>query len=407
MRALFLYFYHLLAPKKRQENLLEANADGDARHSRYRKDFLHSLSKRQRRRRQRRIPREALLTIDVSPWRKLLNSRHDGALITATGFDMSSLSSIFARFAPLFDNNSPFVSDCISPINPKRGRKRKIRHEDCVGLTLMWTRTRGAVTLLQMIFGMTRTNFDLYLKFGIRIMIELYARHPLAKLGLPTAEKVAEYKEAVAARHPHLQDVCFTMDGLKLYIEKPSDEKTQSRFYNGWTHGHYVTSVFVFAPDGTIVFAFYNLPGCIHDSQTAHMGEIYKKLALVYELYGGKCTVDDAFAKVSREYLIKSSQDKNYSNAETRAEQIADIAQKRDATSMRQSAEWGMRLLQASIPRLKDTIRFEDRGDRGLMLKLAVLLVNLRSRMVGINQIRNVYMPALKRSVDEVVNVDG
>ena len=84
-----------------------------------------------------------------------------------------------------------------------------------------------------------------------------------------------------------------------------------------------------------------------------------------------------------------------------------DLAQKRDATSMRQSAEWDMRLLQASIPRLKDTIRFEDRGDRGLMLKLAVLLVNLRSRMVGINQICNVYMPALKRSVDEVMSMEG
>ena len=197
-----------------------------------------------------------------------------------------------------------------------------------------------------------------------------------------------------------------TMDGLKLYIQKPSDEKTQARFYNGWTHGHYVTSVFVFAPDGTTVFAFYNLPGSIHDSQTAHMGQIYDKLARVYELYGGKCTVDDAFAKVSREYLIKPSQDKIYSNASTRAEQHAEIAQKREATSMRQSAEWGMRLLQASIPRLKDTIPFEARGDRGLMLKLAVLLINLRSRMVGINQIRNVYMPALKRSATDVVNAE-
>ena len=40
----------------------------------------------------------------------------------------------------------------------------------------------------------------------------------------------------------------------------------QSQYYNGWKHDHYVTSVFVFAPDGKIVAMTVNGPGVLHDS---------------------------------------------------------------------------------------------------------------------------------------------
>ena len=68
----------------------------------------------------------------------------------------------------------------------------------------------------------------------------------------------------------------------------------------------------------------------------------------------------------------------------------------REATSMRQSSEWGMRALQSSFPRLKDRMIYEEMGERKIILKMMVLLFNLRSRRVGINQILNTYMPALE-----------
>ena len=74
----------------------------------------------------------------------------------------------------------------------------------------------------------------------------------------------------------------------------------------------------------------------------------------------------------------------------------------KDATSMRQSSEWGMRAFQASFPRIKDRISLELRGQRKLMMKLMVLLYNLRTRRVGINQILNVYMPSLSEDVNQL-----
>ena len=66
-----------------------------------------------------------------------------------------------------------------------------------------------------------------------------------------------------------------------------------------------------------------------------------------------------------------------------------------EATSMRQSTEWGMRALQGSFPRIKDRFAYEERGERRIVLKMIVLLYNYQANKVGINQIRNTYMPVL------------
>ena len=62
------------------------------------------------------------------------------------------------------------------------------------------------------------------------------------------------------------------------------------------------------------------------------------------------------------------------------------------ATSLRQAAEWGMRAIQSSMPRLKDHIRYEEQGERRRMLTLVPLLYNLRVSRVGLNQIANTYV---------------
>lgn len=69
-----------------------------------------------------------------------------------------------------------------------------------------------------------------------------------------------------------------------------------------------------------------------------------------------------------------------------------------EATSLRQSAEWGMRAFQSMFPRCKDKIHYEENGERRIMLKSMVLLYNFCSNVVGINQIRNVYMARLEET---------
>jgi hypothetical protein len=149
--------------------------------------------------------------------------------------------------------------------------------------------------------------------------------------------------------------------------------------------------VLCFCHDGTIPIAYINVPGSVHDSQVADNRKIYDELASVYQWDSAKCTIDSAFGNVTREYLIKSSQDlihiPNYRDR--------GIAQ--DATLMWQSAEWGMRAFQSSMPHIKDRMKFEEHGERKVTLTMMVLLITY---MVGINQLNSFYAGPLSRDAN-------
>jgi hypothetical protein len=115
----------------------------------------------------------------MSPWHNLLASDVDQSLITMTGFNGASFESLLQKFAPLFDEYTPFnTSHILLKQDPsKGGRPRKVRPEDCLGLVLVWTRTRGSLTALQLIFGMTCSNLCMYLRFGRRVIVEALKRY--------------------------------------------------------------------------------------------------------------------------------------------------------------------------------------------------------------------------------------
>lgn len=311
---------------------------------------------------------------------------------------MNAFDALLARFAPVFDTLTPYNANNANgyyPIktHPNKGRKRLMDARDCLGLVLAWTRTRGSQMVLQMLFGMTGTCVSDYIQFGIRILIQLLQELEEAKIYIPSINYVELMKQLVRNKHPLLEDVWCTMDGLKLMIETSSKEDDQNNYYNGWTHDHYVNAVLCFCPDGTIRVCCYNVPGSVHDSTIAEVGGIYTKLGKIFERCRGKCTVDSAFARKKYEFLIKSGKnnlDLNRMEREVR----------KQATSMRQSSEWGMRAFQSSFPRLKDRIQWEEYGKRRDMIKLMILLFNYRTNMVGINQILNFYKVPLERDAN-------
>ena len=136
----------------------------------------------------------------------------------------------------------------------------------------------------------------------------------------------------------------------------------------------------------------------MHDSELAAFGRVYDKLHLLYERNGGKCVMDSAFCARGNDFVIKSIQ--NYHSAKN-ADEFMMLT---EATSMRQAAEWGMRALQGSFPRLKCRIVYEEKGERQLIIESIVLLYNWRANTVGINQIRTTFMPYLDKYCDRMVN---
>ena len=90
--------------------------------------------------------------------------------------------------------------------------------------------------------------------------LNVFALWSLAKIASPVNEEIASYKEAIGAMYPLLSDVWSTKDGLKLYLQQSGNTKIQACFYNGWTHGHYVTRSLFFALTGPFPSPFVMVP---------------------------------------------------------------------------------------------------------------------------------------------------
>jgi hypothetical protein len=174
---------------------------------------------------------------------------------------------------------------------------------------LVWKQTRGLLNVLHLVFGLIYINLSVYLRFGVHLFVETFRDDLLAQVNIPSAEEMESFKEAFAARHPLLANCWVTMDGLKLFLQQLGNATIQENYYNGWTHDHYVTSVFCFCLDGTIQIAFFNVPGSVHDSQVVEYGNIYGKLEDISCSTGAKCCINLAFGQVNREYLYKLPQD--------------------------------------------------------------------------------------------------
>ena len=121
----------------------------------------------------------------------------------------------------------------------------------------------------------------------------------------------------------------------------------------------------------------------MHDSDMASHG-LYDKMEKVYEQTGGKVVVDSAFKLKNLNCLVKSSQ--------TDPDGDLPLLVNRDATSIRQLSEWGMRMIQGGFPRIRDCVKYEEEGDRKIIFMLMIHLYNFKTTNIPINTILNSYM---------------
>ena len=94
---------------------------------------------------------------------------------------------------------------------------------------------------------------------------------------MPTMNEASSFKNAFSSKYSMLKKLFCVADGLKLYLEQSGNYIIQNMFYNGWTHNHYVSNVFVFAPNGVVIACAVNALGVMHNSTVAEWGHVYKK----------------------------------------------------------------------------------------------------------------------------------
>jgi len=342
----------------------------------------------------RRIPRIALVDPNLSPWVKVYTSGSERSMVTFTGLNYAAFHFLSLKFEPLYNAYTPYSTSgkiVLKRVNRRFRRPRSLDGRGCLALVLAHLRSKGSLNILSQLFGTTGSVTSLFLRFGRRLLLTILRKIPAAKICMPPLGDIREYQRIVAERYPSLEGVWFFMDGLKLRLQKPVVGSIQRIFYSGWLCQHFISNVFVFCPGGFIIACAINLPGCVHDSQAAFMGHVYDKLQQQNLICGGKGVVDSAFASGPYPFLIKSCQ----TLPRNARRQVILINQQ--ATALRQSAEWGMRALRASFPRLDEKIPYEENGERMIFLLLIVHLYNFRCRYVGCNQIQTVFLPQLRQ----------
>jgi hypothetical protein len=153
---------------------------------------------------------------------------------------------------------------------------------------------------------------------------------------------------------------------------------------------------------GTVIGCRLNAPGSWHDSRVAR--PIYDKLLLStppdYYL-----VTDVAFPRGTDQIAgrIKAPMKSGTRLSSDPVEQAEALAFDRELLSFRQAAEWGMGGLQGSFGRLRVPLQVAYANLRGDLLETIIRLFNLRTRRIGYNQIRTVYMPIWKDNEQEQI----
>ena len=180
------------------------------------------------------------------------------------------------------------------------------------------------------------------------------------------------------------------IDGLKIRVHSPTDPYWQNALYNGWKSDTFVSCVLAFTPDGCICCRVLNCPGSWNDVKVCREGGLFKLLDTLPEdvFFAG----DSIFPKEGH-HIKRPTKD-----GETAPSCPTEIIFERDLIAVRQGAEWGINAYQRTWPRLKSVIEWENLGLRRKMLEVCCMLLNFRTRRVGLNQIRTVWFPWLQQS---------
>ena len=178
---------------------------------------------------------------------------------------------------------------CATQADGPGGRRRLIDERTILAICLQWVNCRARQKTLCLVFSLTPATFSRYLNLGLRELGRYYNNStslhylvltthsscrllptiPECAIRWPTAPDMRRFSNMISAMEPLVKDVWGGLDGLEIPVEEPGEALKQNAYFNGWKHHTKTSSIFVYAPDGTIAYVKGNLPGSWHDSWCA------------------------------------------------------------------------------------------------------------------------------------------
>jgi hypothetical protein len=101
---------------------------------------------------------------------------------------------LLENFLPLYNCYSPYSKSgkivVLRNAGALGGRPRSLDPAGCLALVLGYTRTRGSMPMLQMVFGLINSVLCIFLKFAMRLLFRVLKEEEHAKVDIPSAEEV-------------------------------------------------------------------------------------------------------------------------------------------------------------------------------------------------------------------------
>ncbi|KIL56668.1 hypothetical protein M378DRAFT_89013 [Amanita muscaria Koide BX008] len=330
-----------------------------------------------------------------TPWQVLYHSQSDRAFIITMGLDVPSFDLILeAGFQRRWDSLPIPRRDVNSCAKPRIFR-RSLDAAGGLGLVLHFLNSTMLETSLVQIFALVPSTVSRYISFSLSILLLTLREMHHARIRWLEGDEFEQRCDLVCKRHPVLTGAFGIMDGLNLPVQTSSDQHIENATFNGWLHDHFVKCVIAFCSQGEIIGCRLNCPGSWHDSRVAF--PIYEKLRTSTP-EGYYLVTDTAFPRGTQQtagHIKAPMKDGTRLPLNPRLHSEAMIFD-RQLLSFRQAAEWGMGALQGSFGRLRVPLPINYEDHRGDLLENCMRLFNLRTRLVGYNQIRSVYLPIWK-----------
>lgn len=212
----------------------------------------------------------------------------------------------------------------------------------------------------------------------------------MARVEWPTVSHARELASAVSAWRPTLCGCFGFIDGVFFKAPRPQDGDgaRQRGMYTAYKGGHGCKLLFVFGSDGTVLSAAVNYPGSCHDALLATDSRLYETLADKYPKETNLWIAGDT-ALTGTEPQLK----RVLSSVELAGLAGDERAMMREVntelSSVRVASEWGIGGIKQAFPGIA---RLESHPHMRLLVQQVIIrLWNLRTRRLGVNQLRNVF----------------
>ena len=345
--------------------------------------------------------RPSLVWPEGSAWAQIRNYCTNMSLINFIRVDWPLFSSILANFDPDDVAWRDGFTDA-TRTQKRPGRPTLLDSADVLALTLAYLTSTSNQKQLEMLFGMTKTSIsDMIWGEGIPMLLRALDRMPAAAVRWPTFEEQRENAYLVEMNYGPCPlgagiHVFGFMDGMRCRCTNPSNIGVQNLFYNGWEGHVNVVNNFVVDPQGRIIDAIINRPGSLNDYTLA--SSVFMKLSNPeWTLPGYVLAADSGYVSNATQQTVA------HLHFAPEGEPVSADARRAYTTwqlTVRKAAEWAMHIVQSLFPRL--TVLMSGSSEkRNAIITACVKLNNLIANNMDRNQIKTVYMSALRHDWEE------